>query len=225
MHPHAHACVHVTITMLATRRKFKCQLCQEFARDTYPSVLRHIGEVHSFGPNFHIICGLTLDSTRAECPAIYTKYGSFRSHVYKKHRQIMNLHPTQPIDDDPLQLEDGSNSNEDVHQEESHHELIELQDHDAGDVDTSGEANQVTRAAALFILRTMEVHKISQVVMHSFKIQNIGMECNWGEGHLQINLFNHNRVSSIAPARLHNHTVRDLSWLKTVYIYRRQWME
>ena len=69
----------------------------------------------------------------------------------------MKLHPTKPIDDDPLQLEDGSNSNEDVHQEESHHEL-----QDAGDVDTSGEVNQVTHAAALFILRTMEVHKISR---------------------------------------------------------------
>ena len=61
--------------------------------------------------------------------------------------------------------------------------------------------------------------------MHSFKIQNIGMECNWGEGHLQIILFNHDRVSSISPARFHNHAVRDLSWLKTVYIYRQQWME
>ena len=78
----------------------------------------------------------------------------------------MNLHPTQLIDDDLLQLEDGSNSNEDVQQEGSHHEL-----QDVGDVDTNGEANQLTCVAALFILRTMEVHKISQVVMHSFKIQ------------------------------------------------------
>jgi len=57
-----------------------------------PSLLHHIGEVHSFEPNFHIVCGLTLDSIRETCPATYTNYGLFWSHLYTKHRRLINLH-------------------------------------------------------------------------------------------------------------------------------------
>ena len=77
--------IMVLVWAYVTRRKYKCQICEEFARDTYPPVLQHIGEVHGFEPNFHVVCVITLDSTQAVCPATYTNHGSFRSHVYTKH--------------------------------------------------------------------------------------------------------------------------------------------
>ena len=88
------------VRVYVTRRMFKSQICEEleFARDTYPPVLRHIGEVHSFEPNFHVVCGLILDSTQAVCSATYSNYRSFWSHIYSKHRQVMNHHSTtQPL--------------------------------------------------------------------------------------------------------------------------------
>ena len=50
--------IMVLVWAYVTRRKYKCQICKEFARDTYPPVLQHIGEVHGFEPNFHVVCGI-----------------------------------------------------------------------------------------------------------------------------------------------------------------------
>ena len=76
---------------LVRRRQyqFKCPLCSKFARDQFAPVLRHIKDVHSFDPSFHIVCGLD------GCPASYTNYESFRSHVYLNHKHILNLHDTE----------------------------------------------------------------------------------------------------------------------------------
>ena len=144
------------VRVYATRRKFKCQICEEFARDTYPPVLRHIGEVHSFEPNFHVVCGLILDSTQAVCSATYSNHGSFRSHVYSKHRQVMNLHSTtQPTGEISFEedREEGYNNAEMVNStaDSAHHRV------------SDSEESQITRAAALFILKTTEMHHVSQV--------------------------------------------------------------
>ena len=140
-----------------TRRKYKCQICEEFARDTYPPVLRHIGEVHSFEPNFHVVCGLTLDSTQAPCPATYTKHGSFRSHVYTKHRQVMKLYSNSAVDEISTEEDrEGSYSNAEVVDTTA----VDSQHRTA---DNKFEESQLTRAAALSILKAMEVHHVSQV--------------------------------------------------------------
>ena len=47
--------------------------------------MRHIGEVHRFDPGLVIHCGIE------HCPQTYRNYESFRSHVYRKHRNT--LHP------------------------------------------------------------------------------------------------------------------------------------
>ena len=49
-------------------------------------------------PNFHVECGLILDSTQAVCSATYSNHRSFQSHIYSKYRQVMNFHSTtQPL--------------------------------------------------------------------------------------------------------------------------------
>jgi len=161
-----------------TRRKFKCQVCQEFSRNAYPPVLRHIGEVHSFEPNFRIVCGLTLDSIRETCPATYTNYGSFRSHVYTKHRRLMNLH--LPLDSSECNEFEGPHDHE-----ENCHELRSNHMQDAEEVhtvsvdhDSHSSQDQITRAAALFILKTMEVHQVSQVCfVYTYVIANYVAIC------------------------------------------------
>ena len=60
--------------MAADRSKYVCPFCRQFARRSYHGILRHIGEVHSFNPDFHVVCGLGPE----KCPATYTKYTSFK---------------------------------------------------------------------------------------------------------------------------------------------------
>lgn len=65
---------------------FICSICNLFGADTYSAVLRHIGLIHRYDPGFSICCGIDY------CPQTYSKYESFRSHVYRKHRSA--LHPS-----------------------------------------------------------------------------------------------------------------------------------
>ena len=137
-----------------SRDKYACPLCHEFARTTYKAILRHIGEVHSFSPDFHIECGLGRDT---RCPATYTNYVSFRSHVYKKHRD--ELFPEeQPV----LRDEEDTSS---LHLTS----LMEIESDGDGPADhaectpTKTGPDSVKQAAALFILKSMEERRMSQV--------------------------------------------------------------
>ena len=136
----------------STGKKHVCPICGQFARRTYQGILRHIGEVHKFSPDFHITCGLGSDE---KCPATYTKYESFRSHVYKKHREELFSECVQ---------------NGDVHQDDSDDAGVSLlQDGEEGGVNSTSSSPatagnmSVKRAAALFILKSMEERRISQV--------------------------------------------------------------
>ena len=72
---------------MAARSVFACALCTNFAASSYLPVLRHIGSTHRIGPTQTIHCGID------GCPATYStsKFESFRSHVYRKHRDVLYL--------------------------------------------------------------------------------------------------------------------------------------
>ena len=81
--------------------KWKCSLCSHFSAPSFRGVIRHIGEVHQYEPNFQVKCGVEGCSMR------YSVYGSFRSHVYRKHRDLLgdpfqsgdeNIPPTKVSD-------------------------------------------------------------------------------------------------------------------------------
>lgn len=140
-----------------TGEKYVCPICGQFARRTYQGILRHIGEVHRFSPDFHITCGLGCTSGE-KCPATYTKYESFRSHVYKKHREELSDSVQYPAE---LEGDDGNDRGG-----------VSLQDDFLGEegedfcpsssAATEGDMS-VKHAAALFILKCMEERRISQV--------------------------------------------------------------
>ena len=134
------------------RNKYVCPLCGQFARTSYQGVLRHIGEVHSFNPNFHITCSLGPE----KCPETYTKYESFRSHIYRKHREELKTSSFchgELVQDDTNDTETPTVYTPPLDQEDD-----DLISQSAPTVDIS-----VKRAAAMFILKSMEEWKISQV--------------------------------------------------------------
>ena len=61
-----------------------------FGGNSFAAVLRHIGEAHRFDAGLTIRCGID------HCPQTYMNYESFRSHVYRKHRNALHT-VTSPI--------------------------------------------------------------------------------------------------------------------------------
>ena len=57
-----------------------CPICYRAAFSTLKKVVSHIGLVHSFDADFHIICGV------AGCPRTYTNFLSYKKHMYRKHK-------------------------------------------------------------------------------------------------------------------------------------------
>ena len=64
-----------------------CPICEEFRRRSYSGVLRHIGAVHSFKPNFKIACNFCPVSQEREL----FKFDAYKRHVYKHHRDELGL--------------------------------------------------------------------------------------------------------------------------------------
>ena len=62
---------------------YTCSVCNYFGGQSFSAVLRHMGEIHRYDPNLRIRCGIDC------CPQSYTNFDSFRSHVYRKHRDVL----------------------------------------------------------------------------------------------------------------------------------------
>ena len=65
---------------------YSCCICRSFASLSFSAVIRHIGNTHAADSHLSIIC--PVPGCSRENP--YTKYESFRSHVYRKHREILD---------------------------------------------------------------------------------------------------------------------------------------
>lgn len=66
-------------------QSWSCPLCYSFAAVTMKGVTRHIGAVHSHEANFHVTCGIE------GCPRTYSNFHSYKKHLYKKHRDILEV--------------------------------------------------------------------------------------------------------------------------------------
>ena len=71
--------------------KFMCPLCDKYASPAFCPVLRHISEVHQFEPGFVVTCGLD------DCPNKYTSVSGYKTHLYRKHREFLQLNPAGGI--------------------------------------------------------------------------------------------------------------------------------
>ena len=123
---------------------YVCSLCNRFRGRTFSEVLRHIGITHRFDPGLLILCGLK------SCPAIYTNFQSFRSHVYRKHRDELYL----AADD----TTPGTHS-------EASSDVFGCEDNDTfadEHLDSTAGVCDVKRHAAKFILKIKEECKLTQ---------------------------------------------------------------
>ena len=66
---------------------YLCTICNLFAGQTFSTVLRHMGN-HCFDAGLCIRCGIN------SCTEQYRNFESFRSHVYRKHREVLVTNST-----------------------------------------------------------------------------------------------------------------------------------
>ena len=124
---------------------YVCTICDKFAGRSFAAVLRHIGSSHRYDPGLRIRCGIK------SCPETYTVFESFRSHVYRKHREELHL--------DPRETSHPGNGGE---------ELLTVSDPPLGD-EIGEESSIVDQAAILqssaakFLLKAKEECKLTQV--------------------------------------------------------------
>ena len=121
-----------------------CWICYKFASPNLKGVVRHMATVHAHDPNFFIRCGIQ------GCPRNYSNFFSFKKHLYRKHRDYLEL--CSPTNDDAPDL---GNMNEDemdgfLSMNVNHHEA-----------DTNSHKKQM----ALFLLKTKEIRKVSQIAL------------------------------------------------------------
>ena len=80
--------------------QISCFLCASFAGRSFSDVVRHIGYVHAFEPNFSVTCGLH------GCKRQYKSFGAYRVHLYKAHGSVMKdvlaqEEPLPPLSNSP----------------------------------------------------------------------------------------------------------------------------
>ena len=63
---------------------YACSLCDSFASPSFATVLRHIGNTHASDYNLNISCPVP------GCLRSYMNFKSFRLHVYRKHRSLLD---------------------------------------------------------------------------------------------------------------------------------------
>lgn len=97
---------------------------------------------HRYETNLSFKCGIN------SCPE-YTVYESFRSHVYRKHREVLY----------------SRRRNSDENLDEHHFEMEDQEDENQDDENES--KADIKRLAALFLLKIQEEHKVTQTVLNT----------------------------------------------------------
>ena len=108
--------------------------------------------IHKFDPNLSLKCGIN------SCPEEYTVYESFRSHVYRKHRELLYTDTTNNDEDQHHTYEAQENVEEDHGNENQEDESQE----DINEIDINPK-----RTAASFLLKIHEENKVTQTALNN----------------------------------------------------------
>lgn len=121
--------------------RFTCTICHRFASPKLQRVMRHIGSVHSHEPYFKVTCGI------GECPRTYVNFRSFQKHIRRVHVAVLNENEVSSSSD-PSQFDT-----------DEHNDL------GTSSVHNQTSSSSLRRNAALFLLKTKEKGRVSQVTL------------------------------------------------------------
>ena len=123
---------------------YECCICNQHGRRTLSGILRHIREVH---PHFNgkVTCGVN------GCPRTSSSYEGLRQHMYRYHRDVLNVPATVP--------EASSSQQEQEEEEEDGYTVEDMQI----EPDFNPSYESTTAIAAKYILKTRDGRKLTQL--------------------------------------------------------------
>lgn len=135
--------------------KFSCTICNSFSSSTLKKVLRHIGSVHSFEPNFQITCGVD------GCARTYTNFKSFQKHLSRRHETVFENNVDVSTPDllqsaSQVEIQESANTSGNLSLEEMPNHTHSIEANKKG----------LKRSSALFLLRTKEINRVTQVALN-----------------------------------------------------------
>lgn len=147
---------------------FSCSICGAVNVPSLSMLLSHVRLVHSSEPGFSIQCNLQ------GCRRTFKNFTTFRNHIYNFHGLATETDQETETADasfDAIVATDSEDSND---EEGIEMELL------APHIGATGD--QITRSAALWILKTRECHRITQSVMENMlpEITGFFQECLHG---------------------------------------------
>ena len=139
---------------MATRSRSQalkhCPLCRDFCTRQVSGLIKHIGLVHASttGP-FHIVCGL------GGCQRLFSNFRTYRNHLYSIHTDsdALDLQQPAPLPITSLVCGDGGGGGDD------------REDTTCTTAHNRGSSDLLQEAAARFILKTKESHRLTQTTM------------------------------------------------------------
>ena len=140
-----------------------CPVCREFCTQKVSALIKHVGLVHATtGTPFRIVCGL------GGCRHRFSNYRTYRNHVYAIHSDSDDLN-TPEIPPPPISsLVCGDDSDgDDSDGDDSVGDDSDGDDYQLDRVPAKRSSDPLQEAAARFILKTKETHRLTQTVMNS----------------------------------------------------------
>lgn len=154
------SCIKIMVTIIFLQfhreqsKMYVCTICNSFVGQTFSATLRHMGS-HHFDPGLLIQCGIN------SCTEQYKNFGSFRSHVYRKHREVLVSVDGGDSTFAPIENLGMSGVEYQMNSE------ADGTDSDGDELQTSIQFNDdPERLAALFLLKTREEHKVTQTALN-----------------------------------------------------------
>ena len=125
----------------------KCPLCSWFTAKSFKVIVRHVGAVHAHDPAFYISCAAS------GCPRTYRNYHSYKKHLYKKHRFML---------DEPSQIDSGRTTLNPMTSAIEVSPAMSSEDEDVAlsAVLSSSSDEDRKKEAALFVLKSKHIHKV-----------------------------------------------------------------
>ena len=138
-------------------RRYRCNVCFSYAGRSLKSVVRHIGQTHAFEANFRVSCGVF------GCPRVYYNFHSYKKHLYRKHRDVLDNCDT-PTSYFISQLQNDESSS---FQEDNINFLDLSTDSQPNTLESSSMSLCYKRQAALFLLKLKFEGRVPQRAFES----------------------------------------------------------
>lgn len=147
-------CIYVILAGM-----YCCRVCSTFASPSFASVVRHIGNIHANDERLELVCPVP----QCERQRPYRNFESFRSHVYRKHKDVLKkkvnmLSGVSSKHDSSSSITEDRGGVKDVGGD-----IVPVNDQPDGSAECSvTRPGSIQSTAARFLLRTKEERRVSQ---------------------------------------------------------------